>query len=61
MQDETALQGDEVTKRVESEEQSDNLRSEVKDVVDSIEEYLESCADEPPSVIGKYFHCHRCI
>ena len=25
------------------------------DVVDSIEEYLESRADEPPSVIGEFF------
>ena len=33
-----ALQSDDVTKRAESEEWLDNLQSEVKDIVDSIEE-----------------------
>lgn len=47
------MQSDDVTKRLESEEQLDNFRSEVEDVVDSIEEYLESRADEPSSVIGE--------
>ena len=43
-----------MTRRAESEEWLDNLRNDVEDIVDSIEEYLESCADEPPSVIGKF-------
>ena len=30
------------------------LRGEVDDIVDSNGEYLESCADEPPSVIGEF-------
>ena len=42
-----ALQSDDVTGRAESEEWLDSLRSEVDDIVDSIEEYLESRADEP--------------
>ena len=37
-QDVIALQSDDVTKRAESEEWLDNLQSEVKDIVDSIEE-----------------------
>ena len=45
---------DDVTRRAESEEWLDNLRSEVEDIVDSIEEYLESRADQPPSVIGEF-------
>jgi len=49
-----ALQSDDVTKQAESEEWLDNLRSEVEDIVDSIEEYLESRADEPPSVLGEF-------
>ena len=51
-QDVIALQSDNVSQRAESEEWLDNLRSEVEDIVDAIEEYLESRADEPPSVIG---------
>ena len=35
-QDEIALQSDNVTKRAESEEWLDNLRSEVEDIVDSL-------------------------
>ena len=53
-QDVIALQSDDVTRRAESEEWLDNLRSDVEDIVDSIEEYLESRADEPPSVIGEF-------
>ena len=53
MEDVIALQGNDVTKRAESEEWLDNLRSEVEDIVDSIEEYLESCAEELPSVKGE--------
>ena len=53
-EDVIALQSNNVTKRAESEEWSDNLRSEVEDIVDSIEEYIESRADEPPSVIGEF-------
>ena len=53
-QDVIALQSDDVTRRAESEEWLDNLRSDVEDIVDSIEEYLESHADEPPSVIGEF-------
>ena len=52
-QDVIALQSDDVTRRAESEEWLDSLRSEVDDIVDSIEEYLESRADEPPSVISE--------
>ena len=37
-QDVIALQSDDATKRAESEEWLDNLQSEVKDIVDSIEE-----------------------
>ena len=37
-QDVIALQSDDVTRRAESEEWLDNLQSEVKDIVDSIEE-----------------------
>ena len=51
-QDVIALQSDNVTQCAESEEWLDNLRSEVEDIVDAIKEYLESRADEPPSVIG---------
>lgn len=40
--------------RAESEEWLDNLRSNVGDIVDSIEEYLESHADERPSVAGEF-------
>ena len=54
-QDVIALQSDNVSQRAESEEWLDNLRSEVEDIVDAIEEYLESRADEPPSVIGDIF------
>ena len=39
-QDVIALQSDDATKRAESEEWLDNLQSEVKDIVDSIEEVL---------------------
>ena len=53
-EDVIALQSNNVTKRAESEEWSDNLRSDVEDIVDSIEEYIESRADEPPSVIGEF-------
>ena len=54
-QDVIALQStDDVTRWAESEEWLDNLRSKVEDIVDSIEEYLESCADQPPSVIGEF-------
>ena len=52
-QDVIALQSHDVTRRAESEEWLDSLQSEVDDIVDSIEEYLESRADEPPSVIGE--------
>ena len=45
---------DDLTKRAESEEWLDNLRSEVEDIVDSIEEYLENRADEPLSVVGEF-------
>ena len=51
-QDVIALQSDNVSQRAESEEWLENLRSEVEDIVDAIEEYLESRADEPPLVIG---------
>ena len=51
IQDVIALQSDNVCQRAESEEWLDNLWSEVEDIVDAIEEYLESRADEPPSVI----------
>ena len=50
-QDVIALQSDDVTRWAEAEEWLDSLRGEVDDIVDSIEEYLESRADEPPSVI----------
>ena len=54
-QDVIALQSaNDVTRRAESEEWLDNLRSEVEDIVDSIDEYLESHADQPPSVIGEF-------
>ena len=53
-QDVIALQSDDVTRRAEAEEWLDSLRGEVDDIVDSIEEYLESRADEPPSVIGEF-------
>ena len=53
-QDVIGLQSDDVTRRAESEEWLDNLRSNVEDIFDSIEEYLESRADEPPSVIGEF-------
>ena len=39
-QDVIALQSDDVNKQAESEEWLDNLQSEVKDIVDSIEEVL---------------------
>ena len=58
-QDVIALQSDNVSQRAESEEWLDNLRSEVEDIVDTIEEYLESRADEPPSY-RRCFHSHRC-
>ena len=48
-QDVIALQSNDVTTRAESEEWLDDLRSDVEDIVDSIEEYLESRADEPPN------------
>ena len=51
-QDAIALQSDNVSQRAESEEWLDNLGSEVEDNTDAIEEYVESRADEPPSVIG---------
>ena len=51
MQDVIALQSDDVTSRAEAEEWLYSLRGEVDDIVNSIEEYLESRADEPPSVI----------
>ena len=51
-QDVIALQSGNVSQRAESEEWLDNLRSEVEDIVDAIEEYLESRADQPLSVIG---------
>ena len=41
-----------MSQRAESEEWLDNLWSEVEDIVNAIKEYLESHADEPPSVIG---------
>ena len=47
-----ALQGDNVHQRVEAEEWLDQLRSEFEDIVDTIEEFLEHRADEPPSVFG---------
>ena len=47
-----ALQGDNVHQRVEPEEWLDQLRSEFEDIVDTIEEFLEHRADEPPSVFG---------
>ena len=53
-QDVIALQSDDVTSRAEAEEWLDSLRGEVDDIVDAIEEYLESRADEPPSVIGEF-------
>ena len=53
-QDVIALLSDDVTRRAESEEWLDSLRSEVDVVVDSIEEYLERRADEPPSVIREF-------
>lgn len=43
-----------MTRRAESEEWLDSLRSEVDGIVDSIEEYLERRADEPPSVIREF-------
>ena len=43
-----------MTNRAESEEWLDNLLSEVEDIIDSVEEYLEGRADEPPSVIGEF-------
>ena len=43
-----------MTRRAEAEEWLDSLRGKVDDIVDSIEEYLESHADEPPSVIGEF-------
>ena len=52
-QDVLALQSDDVIRRAETEEWLDSLRSEVDDIVDSVEEYLESRADESPSVIGE--------
>ena len=42
-----------MTTQAESEEWLDSLRSGMDDIVDSIEEYLESCADELPLVIGE--------
>ena len=53
-QDVIALLSDDVTRRAESEEWLDSLRSEVDRIVDSIEEYLETCADEPPSIIREF-------
>ena len=53
-QDVIALQSDDVTSRAEAEEWLDSLRGEVDDVVDSIEEYLKSRADELPLVIGEF-------
>ena len=52
-QDVIAFQSDDVTRQAESEEWLDSLRSEVGDIVKSVEEYLGSCADEPPLVIGE--------
>jgi len=46
IQDVIALQSNDVTRQVESDKWLDNLRSEVEDIVDSIEEYLESRADD---------------
>ena len=53
-QDGIALLSDDVSRRAESEEWLDSLRSEVDGIVDSIEEYLERRADEPPSVIREF-------
>ena len=52
-QDVIAFQSDDVTRRAESEEWLDSLRREVGDIVESVEEYLGSCADEPPLVTGE--------
>ncbi|KAL9968821.1 hypothetical protein ACROYT_G020955 [Oculina patagonica] len=52
-QDIIALHGDNVNRRVEAEEWLDQLRSEFEDIVDTIEEFLERRADEPPSVFGE--------
>lgn len=41
--------------RVELEEWLDNLRSKVVDIVDFIEEYLESYVDERLLVVGEFF------
>ena len=54
------LQSDDVTRRVESEECLDSLRTEVGDIVDSIAEYLQSLVDKLLSVIAS-FHCHTII
>ena len=49
-----ALQSDDVTRRAESEEWLDSLRSEGDGMVDPIEEYLKRLADEPPSIIREF-------
>ena len=43
-----------MTGRAESEQCLDSLRSEVDGIVDFIEEYLERCADERPSVLREF-------
>ena len=41
-----------MNKRSESEKWLDNLRSEVENIVDPIEEFLESPADDSPLEMG---------
>ena len=53
-QDVIALQSGDVTRRAESEEWLDNLRSKLKGIDDSIEKCLESRSDELPSVTGEF-------
>ena len=43
-----------MTRRAKAEEWLSSLRGEVDNIVHSIEEYLESRADTPPSVIGEF-------
>ena len=54
-QDAIALQSDNVSQRAESDELLDNLRSEVEDIVNAIEEYLETAISH-----RRYFHRRRC-
>ena len=53
-QDVIAFQSGDVTRRAESEEWLDNLRSKLKGIDDSIEKCLESRSDELPSVTGEF-------